>query len=92
MRYSLDSFINNTLGLRVNELIIDGERSPIGKWLSLFGNQPELQFTNFYFGNHVAVGKRISIMPYTNGKLDGYEWKSARLDQNPRLVICRYHP
>ncbi|XP_056006681.1 uncharacterized protein LOC125660321 [Ostrea edulis] len=86
------SFINNTLGTKTHELIIDGEKSSDGKWLSLFGDRSELKFTNFWSGDIESVGEGIIMMPYTNGELKGYEWKSVPLYSNQRIVFCGYHP
>jgi hypothetical protein len=73
-------------------LIIDGEKSSSGKWLSLFGERSELKFTNFWSGDIESVGEGIIIIPPTDGELRGYEWKSVPLYRNERIVFCRYNP
>ncbi|XP_062580394.1 uncharacterized protein LOC134242336 [Saccostrea cucullata] len=86
------SFINNTLGSRSFEMIIDGERLSGGTWNSLFGNNEILTFTNFPATDVASVNERIVITPPTNGELKGYEWKSVSLLSNQRTTICRYYP
>ncbi|XP_056006133.1 uncharacterized protein LOC125657827 [Ostrea edulis] len=85
------SFINNTLGRKTHELIIDGEMSSNGQWLSLFGDRSELKFTHFQSGYSATVGERAVMRPFDNGELKSYEWKSIPLRDSGRIVFCQYH-
>lgn len=90
--FSLDSFVNNTEGSGSNKLIIDGVFSN-GAWVSLFGEQSSLTYTNFI--NDEALGSendRVNIRPSDPTYLAEYDWTSQPGLHNTRTILCRYFP
>ncbi|XP_061194732.1 uncharacterized protein LOC133202876 [Saccostrea echinata] len=84
------SFVNNSLGSKSFELILDGEKMTSGQWTSLFGNQEALVFTNFYAGD-VATKRGFYIEIGSDGE-DGSvslfsersrEWDGLLIESHP---------